>query len=162
METKTQNSRFKIPDSGFTLIELLVVISIIGILIGLSIFGLQGARTVSRDAKRKADLELIKSGLEIYKSDCDVYPSSPLSWGGSLVGSGTPASCAVTNEYISLIPKDPIDPVRNYAYTRPTTFKYYLCTALEQTPNPTAKPSDLTNCADCGSTASCNYVVKNP
>lgn len=144
------------------MVELLVVISIIGILIGLSIFGLQGARTASRDAKRKADLELIRSGLEIYKSDCDAYPAYPLPFGGSLVGSGAPASCAVTNEYISAIPKDPIDPVRNYSYTRPTTFNYYLCTALEQVPNPTANPADLVNCADCGSTASCNYVVKNP
>jgi prepilin-type N-terminal cleavage/methylation domain-containing protein len=70
-------------NKAFTLIELLVVISIIGILTGLSIFGLQGAREASRDATRKAALEQIRSGLEIYKADCDSYPignslSSPL------------------------------------------------------------------------------------
>src|SRR3989344_5965218 len=59
---------------GFTLIELLVVISIVGSIIGLSVFGLQGARQSSRHSKRKADLEQIRSGLEIYKSDCDKYP----------------------------------------------------------------------------------------
>ena len=52
---------------GFTLIELLVTISIIGILIGLSVFGLQGARQSARDAKRKADLDMrlrqVMSGL---------------------------------------------------------------------------------------------------
>ncbi|MCK4588676.1 prepilin-type N-terminal cleavage/methylation domain-containing protein, partial [Candidatus Woesebacteria bacterium] len=60
---------------GFTLIELLVVISIIGILLALSIFGLQGARKSARDSKRKADIELIRSGIEIYKADCNVYPT---------------------------------------------------------------------------------------
>ncbi len=142
---------------GFTLIELLVVISIIGILIALSIFGLMGARESSRDAKRKADLELIRSGLEIYKSDCNAYPapvnnavSSPL------VGSGSPATCAATNTYIASVPKDPIDPTRTYLYARPTTTTYELCAALEQ-------GSGTVTCggsSNCG--ASCNYKVTNP
>ena len=118
---------------GFTLIELLVVISIIGILIGISLFGLQGARESSRDAKRKSDLEMIRGGLEIYKSDCDIYPAG---LGSSLVGSGSPTSCAVTNIYISAIPLDPLDPARVYIYTRLTTSTYTLCASLEQTEIP--------------------------
>ena len=91
---------------GFTLIELLVVVSIIGILIALSIFGLQGARESSRDARRKADLETIRSGLEIYKADCNDYPPASKVVGGSpLVGDGSPTSCAVTNTYISFVRK---------------------------------------------------------
>jgi len=113
---------------GFTLIELLVVISIIGILIGISLFGMQGARESSRDARRKSDLEMIRSGLEIYKSDCNVYVPAPLSWGGLLTG-----SCPTANTYIATIPKDPLDPTYVYTYARPTTTTYTLCATLEQT-----------------------------
>ena len=112
---------------GFTLIELLVVISIIGVLMAISLFGMQGARESSRDARRKSDLEMIRSGLEIYRSDCNIYPAS---LGSSLVGSGSPTSCAVANIYISAVPTDPLG--TNYSYSRLTTSTYTLCAALEQ------------------------------
>jgi len=130
-KSKVKSQKLKV---GFTLIELLVVISIIGVLMAISLFGFQGARESSRDARRKSDLEMIRSGLEIYKSDCNVYPPSPL--GTSLVGSGTPASCAVANTYISSVPKDPLDPIRVYTYTRLTTSTYSLCASLEQSITP--------------------------
>ena len=117
-------------NAGFTLIELLVVISIIGVLLAISLFGLQGARESSRDARRKADLEMIRGGLEIYKSDCNIYPAS---LGSSLVGSGSPTSCAAANTYISSVPSDPLSPARVYTYTRLTTSTYTLCATLEQT-----------------------------
>src|SRR5512135_3043511 len=107
---------------AFTLIELLVVIAIIAILVGLSIFGLEGARRSSRDARRKTDLELIRSGLEIYKSDCNGYTlanvaDDPLTvFGTTLTGSGDPISCAVGNVYISQVPKDPTSPASGYLY----------------------------------------------
>ncbi len=143
-----------IKKAGFTLIELLVVISIIGILMAISLFGLQGARESSRDARRKSDLELIRSGLEIYKSDCNIYPAS---LGSSLVGSGSPTSCAVANTYISSVPKDPLDPNRLYPYSRPTTTTYILCASLENPPSPAM---DVTGCGSCGTT--CNYKVTSP
>ena len=131
---------------GFTLIELLVVISIIGILVALSLFGMQGARESSRDARRKADLETIRSGLEMYKSDCNIYPlvskvvkDTPLK--GTKV---PPSSCATTNIYISLVPKDPLDPARVYTYTRTSTVTYTLCASLESL------------------AGTCNYTVTNP
>ena len=144
---------------GFTLIELLVVISIIGILLGLSVFGLQGARQASRDARRKADLESIRSGLEIFKADCNKYyvgsslpsplvgiPSSPYS-----------SSCLATNTYISLIPSDPIPGTYAYAYSS-DGITYTLCASLENPPTPVAS-----GCVgSCGSGATCNYKVKNP
>ena len=55
-----KNKLFKDKNKGFTLIELLVVISIVGILLGLSIFSLQNSKKSGRDAKRKSDLELIR------------------------------------------------------------------------------------------------------
>ncbi|HJY98633.1 MAG TPA: type II secretion system protein [Patescibacteria group bacterium] len=139
-------------NKAFTLIELLVVISIIGVLIGLSIFGIEGARKSSRDARRKADLELIRSGLEIYRSDCDKYPAS-LSWGGNLSGDDSVAGCLSTNEYISLIPTDPVS-TNSYAYSGVTT-TYILCASLEQ------GGGAVSGCGDCGESA-CNYKVENP
>lgn len=140
---------------GFTLIELLVVISIIGILMALSIFGLQGARQSARDGRRKADLELIRSGIELYKSDCGGYPSS-LSPGGVLVGDDSSSTCSSSNTYISEVPADPLSPNRSYIYSSPGT-TYEICASLE----------DGTGSESCGGTsscgsASCNYKVVNP
>jgi len=133
---------------GFTLIELLVVISIIGILMAISLFGMQGARESSRDARRKSDLEMIRSGLEIYKSDCNTYPDT---LGTSLTGACPgPAS----NTYISLIPTDPL-PGRLYPYLYSASTKTYtLCASLEN------GGTAVTGCGSCG--VPCNYKVTNP
>ena len=135
---------------GFTLIELLVVISIIGILIGLSIFGLQGARESSRDGKRKADLEQIRSGLEIYKADCNSYPAT---LGITLVGNNSNPSCASGNTYIASVPKDPIG--TSYYYSSDGII-YQSCARLEQT----STSPDICS-GSCGGSA-CNYKVVNP
>jgi len=144
---------------GFTLIELLVVISIVGILIGLSIFGLAGARESSRDARRKADLELIRSGLEIYRSDCNTYPVASYStnWPAQIVGSGSTTSCAVANVYLNS-PADPNSPTRYYRYSS-NGITYELCTSLEQ-PAPSAGSITCGGSTVCGQT--CNYKVTNP
>ncbi len=137
---------------GFTLIELLVVISIIGILLALSIFGLQGARKSARDSKRKADIELIRSGIEIYKADCNVYPTS---LGTSLVGDGSTTSCSVSNTYIAEVPEDQLNPTRSYQYWSDGT-TYEICVSLED-------GSGTETCggsSNCGTT--CNYKVVNP
>lgn len=151
---------------GFTLIELLVVISIIGILIGLSIFGLQSARTASRDSRRKADLELVRSGLEIYKADCNTYPvqttpQSPttgLGSGGVLTGNGVSSSaCLSTNTYISQIPQDPSSPNENYLYYSNGNI-YQICAALEQGGGSSVTCGSSSSCG----TIACNYKVTNP
>lgn len=141
---------------GFTLIELLVVISILGILLALSIFGMQGARQASRDGKRKADLEQIRSGLEMYRSDCDKYPTSGLTAGGVLKGSSDSGNCLVGNIYIGKIPGDPLTATNTYAYSSADGSKYTLCAALEQIPS----SPDIAGCGSC--TVACNYKVTNP
>jgi len=140
---------------AFTLIELLVVISIIGILIGLSVFGLQGARKSSRDAVRKADLETLRSALGMYKADCNTYPLalnllSPI----SLKGDGSTSSCLTTNVYITATPVDPI-PTAGYIYSSDGV-TYSICASLEQ--GGTTVSCGSTN---CGGTT-CNYKVTNP
>lgn len=152
-------NQMKYLNKGFTLIELLVVITIIGILIGLSVFGMAGARESSRDAKRKADMELIRSGLELYRSDCGAYPAATYTtnWPTQIKGSTAPpspapTSCAAANVYVS-VPADPASPTRNYSYTS-NGITYEICTALEQ------GTGSVTCSAGCGST--CNYKVTNP
>lgn len=110
---------------GFTLIELLVVISIMGILLALSVFGMQDARRASRDGKRKADIEQIRSALEMYKADCSTYPTS-ITFGGAITG-----SCPSLNTYLSPVPQDPL-PDRSYTYTSATGSTYTLSASLEQ------------------------------
>lgn len=160
MTNKLQMTNYKWQiQRAFTLIELLVVISIVGILIGLSVFGLQGARQSSRDAVRKADLETIRSGLAFYKADCGTYPASlNLSSSTTLVGNGSSASCLNTNVYITTTPVDPLSPNSAYSYYSPDGVTYKICASMEQTPSPLP---DISNCGNCGGSG-CNYVVTNP
>ena len=143
---------------AFTLIELLVVISIIGILVALSVFGLQGARKASRDAVRKADLETLRSGLGMYKADCNKYPASlNLSSSISLSGDNSSAACAASNTYISGTPTDPISPNASYLYAGSGGVTYEICASLEQGGTSTTCGGS----SNCGG-ATCNYRVTNP
>lgn len=140
------------PPTGFTLIELLIVIGIIGVLVAISLFGLQGARESARDAKRKNDLETIRSALELYRSDCGGYPAVLPTGGSSLKGDGSSTSCSSSNVYVTAVPQDPQDPARGYTYTSSSKSVYTLCTSLEQAPEPA---QDVTGCGSCGEV--CNY-----
>ncbi len=163
-QSKNKKFNMKLFQQGFTLIELLVVVSIIGILIGLSIFGLQGAREASRDSKRKSDLELVRSGLEIFKSDCNTYPagfgnpSSVLATNSvSLTGDDSTVSCSSNNTYVSQIPSDPNFPNRNYIYSSDGS-TYEICAALEQIKVGTVTCGGSSSCG----ASNCNYRVVNP
>lgn len=136
-------------EKGFTLIELLVVISIIGILVGLSIFGMQSVRESARNSSRKADLATIQSGIEIYKADCGGYP---LALGSSLSGSESSGNtCLTSTTYIAEVPTDILE-TRSYYYAS-DGITYELCAALEDEGTDTCGGS-------CGET--CNYQVVNP
>lgn len=143
-------------ESAFTLIELLVVISILGILLALSVFGLQGARESSRDGKRKTDLEQIRSGIEIYRADCDGYPTSLPAAGAALVGSGTKSTCPSSNVYISSMPADPVPLTHSYLYSSNGS-TYEICASLEQGEGAVTCGGN----SNCGG-STCNYKVVNP
>ena len=132
---------------GFTLIELLVVVTIIALLTAIGMVTYASAQRRSRDGKRKADLETIRSALEMYRVDNvdGEYPDTNYS-GLSTALSG----------YINVMPLDP--KTYNYEYDSGAPFTTYcLCAYLES-----GLGSTPCSCSgNCGSTA-CNYSVQNP
>ncbi len=130
---------------GFSLIELLVVIAIIGILVGVGTASYQRAVKLSRDSKRKTDLEQIRQALETYRAENGTYPASS-SW-----------QTALEDGYITNVPSDPRSNLYAYAVGTPAT-TYALCAALEVIP---ATPVSAT-CANQSCGDDCNYEVDNP
>jgi general secretion pathway protein G len=143
---------------GFTMVELLIVIVIIGILSTISLFALAGTRESSRDARRKSDLESIRSALELYKADCGEYiPTLEFPAPGNQL---TGATCPTPNSniYMQSVPGDPLgSPVGTYYYNRPNANTYSLCARLEVAPT---TPGCTT--ADCGTAGLCNVLTTNP
>lgn len=118
---------------GFTLIELLVVISIISILIAVGAVSYQKSVKLSRDSKRKTDLEQIRQALETYRSEVGSYPDT-----GSL-------GLLESGSYLNELPSDPKD--GTYAYTKGAGATYTICAQLELATDPTDP---------------CNYSVSQP
>lgn len=112
---------------GFTLIELLVVIAIIGILIAVGSISYTRAVQLSRDSRRKTDLEQIRQALETYRSENYSYPSD-----GNLD--------SLVPDFITTIPTDPKSgtPGFEYTYDQLSATTYSLCAELENyTTDPT-------------------------
>ena len=86
--------------NGFTLIEVLVTATIIAILTSIGVASYQAANKHARDAKRRGDLEQIRSALEMYRSDNNLYPST----GG---GNWTNANNLPLSSYLNPIPSPP-------------------------------------------------------
>lgn len=154
---KFNENSFKVT-CGFTLIELLIVISIIGIISAISLFALQGSRESGRNARRRADLESIRSALEMYKADCNVYPASLPSVGSSLTGVPGTTNCAgpgVSVTYLSSVPGDPSSN-GSYSYTVSASRQSYtLCAHIE------GSSASVSGCGSCNP-GPCRYRVTNP
>lgn len=69
-------------DKGFTLIELLIVVAVIGAILAISFFGIQGSFEKARDTERKSDLEQYTAALERYANRYGgVYPERTIAEG---------------------------------------------------------------------------------
>ncbi len=109
--------------TGFTLIEILVVATIIGLLAAAGAVSYTQLSKQSRDAKRRADLEQIRSAVEMYRSNNGAYP---------LTASFDISSCAQPSlpGYLSKAPKDPKCTTNSYNYSSDGT-TYTVAAYLE-------------------------------
>lgn len=103
---------FKTPASqrGFTMIELLVVATIIVVLTTIGLISYSQALQNGRNAKRKADLEVLRQALVLYKADNGYYPNTDTAGLQSALGT----------TYVSSFPVDPKatqSPTFAYTYT---------------------------------------------
>lgn len=123
---------------GFTLIELLVVISIIGLLVGVSLFALTNSFQASRDSTRKSDLKQYQTALENYANKNN---SLYFSVAGNYDPSGNSTLCTAFSQ--TACPDDPIAATRAYYYQTngtglgtATATQYALWATLEEPASP--------------------------
>lgn len=134
---------------GFSLIELLVVIGIVSIIVAFAAVSYSTINRRSRDTKRKADVEQLRSALEMYRSDNGVYPNTGISYANvSNLGS------TLVSNYLPAIPPDPLS-TQFYSYLATNNnYGYCLSAKLEgETPTNSCNP-DTAN--------SHTFGVKNP
>jgi len=131
--------------TGYTLIEILVAISIIAVLTAVGVTSFTSVNKKSRDAKRKSDIEQIRSALEMYRADNGSYPATDN------------LDDLEVDSYIAKIPLDPKDGQTGYTYVYTAlgspAYSYTLQALLEN-------PDDSDN--SCIPTEPKNYCVKNP
>jgi len=123
---------------AFTLIEILVVCTIIGILMAAGATAYSTMGKISRDARRKADLEQIRSALEMYRSN-DVNSSYPLTAAGlsALIAPVKYLETAIT------------DPKTNAPYQYDSSGADYTLSTQLEIGNPTCTGSGCSLATNC-------------
>lgn len=135
---------------GFTLIELLVAVTIIAVLVSIGVVSYASVNKRSRDAKRKSDIEQMRSALEMYRADNESYPDP------SGTGSWTDASGLEIPLEPTYLPAIPSDPKSTQSYRYKATNGYCLSATLETA-------TSITNtCSGVSLETGYNYGVKSP
>lgn len=130
---------------SFTLIEILVVATIIGLLASIGSASFTQFTKQSRDARRKADLEQIRSAIEMYRSNNNSYPTTV-----TINCSSATGITDAQNTYLSKIPLDP----------KCTTYSYfYTATASDYTLGSYLEGGGTGSCGTCGTAIVCNYCL---
>lgn len=125
------NQSSRIFKKGYTLVELMVAISIIALLFAAGVASYTKASQRSRDAKRKADIEQLRSALEMYRTDNSSYPSTAGAWQDI----PTTLDTALVSNYMPALPVDPQSGI-SYMYQSPIdagTTTYCLTAFMEVT-----------------------------
>jgi len=143
--------------NGFTLIESLAVVAILAILMTMSIFTFMTQLTKGRDAKRKADLEKLRTVLEDYLNDESCYPPSLV--------------CRSDfSPYLTQVPCDPLGNISYfYSYDDASSCKswYKIYAKLENINDPIITEvgcRESTECprGGCGPGCNYNYWISSP
>ncbi len=86
---------------GFTIVELAVVVTVIGILVGLSVFAYNQLQERSADAQTKSMVAVLTSALNSYYAKNNEYPTAAQLFGGTPNG-GYPASYSTAASLLNL------------------------------------------------------------
>ncbi|OHA09369.1 MAG: hypothetical protein A3B37_02285 [Candidatus Sungbacteria bacterium RIFCSPLOWO2_01_FULL_59_16] len=129
------------PKSGFTLIELLVVIAIIGLLASIVFASLNSARAKARDAKRRSDLNQLRTALELYYSNHGNYPITTTWYGVTSMHDSTHVQLSgplgwipdLAPEGIPVLPRDPRDLGTDSGYLYYSNSSDYKLVAFQTT-----------------------------
>lgn len=144
--------------NGFTMIEVIIVTVILGILATAVLANFKTSLFRSRDGRRKADLNQVKTALRMFYNDQNSYSTVSLSWGEIFTKPGVPD--------VVYMKRLPVDPLTNLGYGYYATNcddannDYRLVATFENTIDPDIARSHLRCPDDCGYTWSAGqYVV---
>lgn len=173
MNNKSIPHLYSSHQKGFTLIELLTVIGVLGILAGFLITNVSGARLRAKDAKKKAELNSLKTALQLYYNKYQKYPE-PAHIPTKILGCGPNGTdqCPYSgcSAYFAAGGADGCETVFLQTYNATTTSKYYRCNddndyrlkdTLSNASDPDIADSQL-RCPVCGTTYIGNQYVVCP
>lgn len=153
--------------AGFTLIEIMVATTIIAVLSVIGIVSYNSVNKRSRDAKRKSDLEQVRSALEMYRADNGSYPGTSATFITLTTLDAGNGTGPLVPSYLPSIPMDPksrtTTPIPYYyspTGNGPPYYSYCLCGGVES-------DSGKNDCAVTGTSPPVGiirsaYCLRNP